>query len=67
MEKITIYPKNKEQLTALKAIAKAMGIAFEVRKDPAYDPVFVAKVLAGVKAREEGEQGIRVDVENLWE
>lgn len=32
-----------------------------------YDPVFVAKILEGEKARKEGKKGLRVDVENLWE
>ena len=29
MEKLIVYPENKEQLTALKAIIKVMNIAFE--------------------------------------
>jgi hypothetical protein len=32
-----------------------------------YDPVFVAKILDGVKAKEDGAKGLRVDVENMWE
>ncbi|MDB5088257.1 MAG: hypothetical protein JWR09_2251 [Mucilaginibacter sp.] len=31
-----------------------------------YDPEFVTKVLAGVKAKENGEKGLRIDVDNLW-
>lgn len=31
-----------------------------------YDPVFVAKVQKGVKAREAGKKGHKVDVNNLW-
>ncbi|MDB4903341.1 MAG: hypothetical protein JWQ63_2622 [Mucilaginibacter sp.] len=61
-----MHPKNKEQLAALKAVAKALKITFETDKKSSYDPEFVAEVLAGVKAREEGKKGRRVDVENLW-
>ena len=61
-----MHPQSKEQLEALKAVAKALKVAFETEKTPSYDPVFVAEVLEGVKAREEGKKGHRVDVENLW-
>ncbi len=61
-----MHPKNKEQLAALKAIAKALKVAFETDKSSPYDPVFVAKILEGEKAKNEGEKGLRIDVENLW-
>ncbi|RZL50148.1 MAG: hypothetical protein EOP00_05660 [Pedobacter sp.] len=44
MEALIVYPENKEQLTALKAIMNAMKIAFE-QKSEVY-PQFVVK---GVK------------------
>lgn len=61
-----MHPENKEQLNALKAVAKALKVAFETDKTSPYDPEFVAEVLAGVKARKEGKKGVRVDVDNLW-
>jgi len=61
-----MHPKNKEQLDALKAVAKALKVAFETDKVSTYDPVFVAKVLAGERAKNEGEEGLKVDVDNLW-
>jgi pimeloyl-CoA synthetase len=66
METVIMHPKNKEQLDALKAIAKALKVAFETDKGSNYDPAFVAKILAGERAKNEGEKGLRVDVENLW-
>ena len=61
-----MHPKNKEQVAALKAIAKALKVAFETDKGSSYNPEFVAKVLAGEKAKNEGAKGRRIDVENLW-
>jgi hypothetical protein len=65
METVIMHPKNKAQLDALKAIAKALKVAFETGKSP-YDPMFVAEVLKGEKAKKEGKKGLRADVENLW-
>jgi len=33
MDALIVYPENKEQLTALKAIVKAMKISFEQQKE----------------------------------
>jgi hypothetical protein len=65
METVIMHPKNKEQLAALKAVAKALKVTFETDGSP-YNPVFVAEVLEGVKAKKEGKKGLRVDAENLW-
>lgn len=40
METVIMYPKNKEQLSALKAIAKALNVKFETNP---YDPKFVER------------------------
>ena len=61
-----MYPKNKEQLDALKAIAKALKVTFDTDNNSPYDPVFVAKILAGEKEKNEGKKGLTVDIENLW-
>lgn len=44
MEALIIYPENKEQLTAVKAVMKAMKIAFERKKG-----VYPNRVIDGVK------------------
>ena len=44
MEALIIYPENREQLTALKAIMKAMKVDFEHKKD-----LYPAYVIEGVK------------------
>ena len=43
METLIMHPQNKDQLKALKAIAKAWKITVETKKSP-YDPDFVAMV-----------------------
>ena len=43
METLIMHPKSKDQLLALKAIAKAWKISVETQKSP-YDPAFVAMV-----------------------
>ena len=45
MEALIVYPENKEQLTALKAIMQAMKITFEQKND-----VYPKSVIKGVKA-----------------
>ena len=60
-----MHPKTPEQLTVLKAVAKAMKVDFESDNSP-YDPTFVAKIQKGVHARESGKKGLKVDVSNLW-
>jgi hypothetical protein len=66
METVIMHPKNKEQLNALKAIAKALKVDFETDNNSPYDPLFVAEVFKGEKAKKDGKKGLRVDVENLW-
>jgi hypothetical protein len=44
MDALIVYPANKEQLTALKAVMKAMKITFEQKGD-----VYPEHVINGVK------------------
>ena len=44
MDALIVYPENKEQLTALKAVMKAMKIAFEQKSE-----TYPEKVIHGVK------------------
>ena len=65
METIIMHPKSKEQLTALKAIAKVLKVQFETKEASSYNPEFVKKVIQGRKDIQNGK-GVKVDVENLW-
>jgi hypothetical protein len=51
MEALTIHPKNREQLKAIKTVLKAMNIPFE-KKDSPYDPEFVKMIQDAEKDRE---------------
>jgi hypothetical protein len=64
METMIMHPKNKEQLSALKAVAKALKIDFETEKSP-YDPAFVKKILQGREDVKNGK-GVKLAIEDLW-
>jgi hypothetical protein len=53
MDALIVYPENKEQLTALKAVMKAMKISFEQKSE-----VYPNQVINGVKeSLKEAEKG----------
>ena len=64
METLIIRPRNKEELTALKAAMRVLKIDFETRKSP-YNPEFVKEIL---KSREDfrNGKGVKIAVEDLW-
>ena len=64
METLTIYPKNKEQLTAVKAVLKALKIDFKLVKD-IYNPEFTEKIIQGREDIKQGK-GIKIATEDLW-
>jgi hypothetical protein len=59
METLIMHPKNKEQLLALKAIAKAWKINVEVSP---YDPDFVAMIKKAEKAGNYKD----IDPNDIW-
>ena len=61
-----MHPKNKEQLTALKAFAKALKVDFETEKSP-YNPEFVAKIMESKKQVEEGKYITLDPNKSIWE
>lgn len=64
METLILRPRTKEQLVALKTIAKALKVDFETEKSP-YDPAFVKDIL---QAREDFKNGrsVKIAIEDLW-
>ena len=64
METIVMHPANKEQLAALKAIAKALKIPFEKKENKEqYDPAFVKMI----KDAEKRGNYKTVDPNDVWE
>ncbi len=54
MDVLIAYPENKEQLTALKAVMKAMKITFE-RKSEVYPDYVIKGVKESLRQAEEGQ------------
>jgi hypothetical protein len=54
MEALIVYPENKEQLAALKAVMKAMKITFE-QKSEVYPDYVINGVKESIKQAEEGK------------
>lgn len=54
MDALIVYPENKEQLSALKAVMKAMKIAYQ-QKESAYPDHVVKGVKDSLKQTEEGQ------------
>lgn len=65
METLILHLKNKEQLSAFKAMAKALKIDFETDKSP-YNPDFVAKIKQSQQDLLEGK-GTVMTIEELQE
>lgn len=61
-----LHPPNKEQLSALKAVAKALKIDFETKASP-YDPDFVAKIKESKKQVDKGKYIILDPDKSIWE
>jgi hypothetical protein len=53
MDALIVYPENKEQLTALKAVMKAMKVTFEQKSEMIPDQV-VKGVKESLKQADEG-------------
>lgn len=66
METMIMHPQNKEQLSALKAFAKALKVDFETEKSP-YNPAFVTKIKESKKQIEEGKYITLDPDKSLWE
>ena len=65
METLIMHPKNKEQLSALKAFAKALKMDFETEKSP-YNPAFVAKIKKSIEEAKQGKVVTIKDPKNIW-
>jgi hypothetical protein len=61
METLIMHPKSKEQMVALKALAKAWKISVETKESP-YDPEFVEMI----KTAEKRGNYKEIDPKDVW-
>ncbi|MGK9126416.1 MULTISPECIES: DUF2683 family protein [Sphingobacteriaceae] len=67
MEAVVIHPKNKEQLAAVKAFAKALKMDFETKAtENHYDPEFVKQILNAEKSAKKGNVTRIKDAKDIW-
>lgn len=59
-----MLPENKEQLTAIKAFAKAIKVKFKTEKST-YSAEAIAKVRQGEEDYKNGK-GVKIDIADLW-
>lgn len=64
METIIMLPENKEQLSAIKAFAKALKVKFKTEKNY-YNANAIAKVHQGEEDYKNGK-GIKIATADLW-
>jgi len=67
MESIIVNPKDKEQLTALKAIMKALKVDFKIEKntESQYNPEFAAKMKRGEEDIKAGRT-TKIEPADIW-
>jgi len=66
METVIMHPESKEQLTALKAFAKALKVKFETERSD-YNAEFVAKIAESEKQIKEGNFTTLDPGKSIWE
>lgn len=67
MTTLTVRPKNKKELLAIKNVLEAFKVDFETNPDieAPYNPEFVKRVLLADKEIDEGK-GVTIALEDLW-
>jgi translation initiation factor 2B subunit (eIF-2B alpha/beta/delta family) len=64
MQTLIVHPDSKDKLTAVKAVLKALDIAFEEKK-AAYSTEFEAKIREGEEDIKSGRT-VKVSLDDLW-
>jgi hypothetical protein len=60
-----VYPHDREQIEAVKAVFKAFKISFEVEEEIKYNPEFVERVLLAKEEIKQGK-GVKIATQDLW-
>ena len=68
METLIVLPKTKKQLSAIKAVLKALDVSFRQENDRQYNSEFVAKIQQGDEDFKAGKgKKITIDeLNSLW-
>jgi hypothetical protein len=64
METLIVQPKSKKQLSAVKAILKALDVSFKKTNENQYDQAFVDEILQGDEDFKAG-RGKKMTIEEL--
>lgn len=67
MTTLTVRPKNKKELLAIKTVLEGFKVSFETsqEEDTLYNAKFVERVLLADKEIDEGK-GVKIVLEDLW-
>ena len=67
MTTLTVRPKNKKELLAIKTVLEGFKVSFETsqEEDTSYNAKFVERVLLADKEIDEGK-GVKIALEDLW-
>ncbi len=60
-----VYPKDREQIKAIKTIFKAFRIKFVIEEEKPYNPEFVERVLSAKEEIKQGK-GVKIATKDLW-
>ncbi|MGM0503938.1 MAG: DUF2683 family protein [Bacteroidota bacterium] len=60
-----VYPDDKSQIKAIKAVFKAIKIRFEVEEEEPYNQEFVNRVLSAKEEIKQGK-GVKIATKDLW-
>lgn len=64
-EIVIAHPKTEEEVSTLKVIMQCLKIKFEISRESAYDPNFVAKVIESRKQVKEGKT-VKMKLSDIW-
>lgn len=64
MEALVVYPENKAQLAALKAVMKAMKVTFE-QKDEVYPEYVIKGIQRAIKQADNNESKPYTSIRNM--
>jgi len=65
MTTLTVRPRNKKELSAIKKVLEVLKMDFESNDESPYDPKFVQRVLLAKEEIKQGK-GVKIAAEDLW-